>query len=154
MIDLTISEIAKVLNTELVPGSNFANQKITQIVTDSRTFFKGENSLFFAITGPRNNGHSYIPNLIEKGITTFVVSDSSVINKKATFILVKNTTDALQKLAAHARQQQNYPVVGITGSNGKTIVKEWLHQLLSGEFKIVRSPKVTTRRLEYRFRFC
>lgn len=141
MIDFTLFEIATVLNAELVKGTNFANQKIIQIVTDSRTWFKGENSLFFALTGPRNNGHSYIPNLIEKGITAFVVSDSSVISKKASFILVENTTVALQKLAAHNRQQQNYPVVGITGSNGKTIVKEWLHNLLSGEFKIVRSPK-------------
>jgi len=141
MIDFTLSEIATLLNAELIQGSNFSNQKIKQIVTDSRNWFKGENSIFFAISGPRNNGHSYIPNLIEKGITAFIVSDSSVINKKATFILVENTTVALQKLAAHNRQQQNYPVVGITGSNGKTIVKEWLHQILSGEFKIVRSPK-------------
>jgi len=141
MIDYTLSEIAEVLNAKLFKGTNYSNQKITQIVTDSRTYFKGENSLFFALTGPRNNGHSYISNLIEKGITAFVVSDSSVISQKATFILVENTNVALQKIAAHKRQQQNYSVVGITGSNGKTIVKEWLHNLLSGEFKIVRSPK-------------
>ncbi|HSO86783.1 MAG TPA: bifunctional UDP-N-acetylmuramoyl-tripeptide:D-alanyl-D-alanine ligase/alanine racemase [Draconibacterium sp.] len=141
MIDFTLSEIAEVLNAKLFQGTNYSNQKITQIITDSRTYFKGENSLFFALTGPRNNGHSYIPNLIEKGITAFVVSDSSVLNKKATFILVENTNVALQKLAAFKRQQHNYPVIGITGSNGKTIVKEWLHSILSDEFKIVRSPK-------------
>ena len=141
MIDYSISEIAETLNAKLFKGTNYSNQKITQIVTDSRTYFKGENSLFFALTGPRNNGHSYIPNLIEKGITAFLVSDSSVINKKATYILVENTSVALQKLAAFNRQRHNYPVIGITGSNGKTIVKEWLHNLLSGEFKIVRSPK-------------
>jgi alanine racemase len=141
MIDYSISEIAETLNAELFKGTNYTNQKITQIITDSRTFFKGENSLFFALTGPRNNGHAYIPNLIEKGITAFVVSDSSVISNKAAFILVENTNSAMQKLAAFNRQQFNYPVIGITGSNGKTIVKEWLHNLLSGEFKIVRSPK-------------
>lgn len=141
MIDLKLSEIAQILNADLLKGKDFTDQYITNIVTDSRSWFKGENSIFFAITGPRNNGHSYIPNLTEKGITAFVVSDSTVINNKATFILVKNTTAALQKLAAHIRQRQNYPVVGITGSNGKTIVKEWLHQLLAGEFKIVRNPK-------------
>jgi Alr-MurF fusion protein len=141
MLNFTISEIAEVLNAKLFEGTNYSNQKITQIVTDSRTYFKGENSLFFALTGPRNNGHSYIPNLIEKGITAFVVSVVSVINKKANFILVENTNVALQKLATYKRKQYNYPVVGITGSNGKTIVKEWLHNLLSGEFKIVRSPK-------------
>src|SRR5690606_11277804 len=80
-------------------------------------------------------------NLMEKGISAFVVSDKSVISQKATFILVENTTAALQKLAAFNRLQQNYPVIGITGSNGKTIVKEWLHNILSGEFKIVRNPK-------------
>lgn len=141
MINYTISEIANILNAELNQGSGFTNQLITNIVTDSRTWFKGENAVFVAITGPRNNGHSYIPNLIEKGITAFIISDATVISKKATFLLVENTTAALQKLAAHIRKQQNYPVIGITGSNGKTIVKEWLHQLLSGEFKIVRNPK-------------
>ena len=141
MIDFTLNEIAAVLNARLFKGLSFSNKHITQIITDSRNFFKGDNSLFFALTGPRNNGHSYIPNLIEKGISSYVVSDSSVISNKASFILVKNTTEALQKLAAYNRRQQNYPVIGITGSNGKTIVKEWLHHLLSGEFKIVRSPK-------------
>ena len=141
MINYTISEIAKILNAELNRGSDFVNQHITNIVTDSRSWFKAENAVFIAITGPRNNGHSYIPNLIEKGITTFIISDASVISKKATFLLVENTTAALQKLASHNRQQQNYEVIGITGSNGKTIVKEWLHQLLAGEFRIVRNPK-------------
>ncbi len=141
MIGFTLTEIASVLNAELFIAQNLSYKKITQIVTDSRTFFKGDNALFFALTGPRNNGHSYIPNLIEKGISAFVVSDRLSINKKATFILVENTTAALQKLASYNRQKQNYEVVGITGSNGKTIVKEWLHNILSGEFKIVRNPK-------------
>ena len=141
MISFTLAEIASVLDAELVKGVNFTNQKIGQIVIDSRIHFKGDDSIFFALNGPRNNGHSYIPNLIEKGISAFVVSDKSIISQKATFILVENTTAALQKLAAFNRMQQNYPVVGITGSNGKTIVKEWLHNILSGEFKIVRNPK-------------
>ncbi len=141
MIDFTISEIATVVNARLKKGQNYSNQKISQIVIDSRTFFKGKNTLFFALIGPRNNGHSYIPNLIEKGVEAFVVSDPSVISGKATFILVENTLNALQKLAAYNRKQHDYPVVGITGSNGKTIVKEWLHNLLDGEFKIVRNPK-------------
>jgi alanine racemase len=129
------------LNAELVEGFNFSDKKIAQIVIDSRNYFKVENSLFFALEGPRNNGHSYIPNLIEKGVSAFVVSNRKSIDRKATFIVVEDTTTALQKLAAHNRGQNHYPVVGITGSNGKTIVKEWLHHVLSGEFKIVRSPK-------------
>jgi alanine racemase len=141
MIDFTLSEIASVLDAELVKGLNFTDHKIKQIVIDSRGYFKNSDSVFFALNGPRNNGHAFIPNLIEKGISAFVVSDKSVISQKATFILVENTTNALQKLATHNRLQYNYPVVGITGSNGKTIVKEWLHNILSGEFKIVRNPK-------------
>ncbi len=141
MIDFSISEIAVAINAELVKGFNFTDRRITHLEIDSRNYFKGENTLFFALTGPRNNGHSYIPNLIEKGIPAFVISDRATINPKATFLLVDNTTKALQNLAAYIRQKFVFPVLGITGSNGKTIVKEWLHQVLSKEFKIVRSPK-------------
>ena len=141
MTNFSITEISKIVNGELYGYSNSSNQQITQIITDSRTFFKAENSLFFALTGPRNNGHLYIQQLIEKGVGIFVVSDKSVINKNAVFILVENTTLTLQKLAIYHRQKYNYSVVGITGSNGKTIIKEWLHEILSGVFKIVRSPK-------------
>ncbi len=141
MIKYSVTEISKIVNGKLFGHPKFYNQKVTQIITDSRTFFKTENSLFFALVGPRNNGHLYIAGLIEKGVKTFVVSDKTVINKTATFVLVENTTLALQKLATYHRQQYNYPVIGITGSNGKTIIKEWLYEILSGGFKIVRSPK-------------
>jgi Alr-MurF fusion protein len=83
----------------------------------------------------------YVADLLNAGLKAFVVSQPEVISEKATFILVENTTEALQKLAAHHRNSFQFPVIGITGSNGKTIVKEWLHELLSEEFKIVRSPK-------------
>lgn len=141
MIKYSITEISKIVNGKLIGHPDFFNQKIIQIITDSRIFFNADNSLFFALTGPRNNGHFYINDLIEKGVKLFVVSDETVVNENATFILVENTTLALQKLAIYHRQQYNYPVIGITGSNGKTIIKEWLHEILSGEFKIVRSPK-------------
>lgn len=141
MIDFTVSKIAQIVGGKLVTQSGFQDQKISQIVTDSRTFFKEGESLFFALIGPRNNGHTYIQELINKGFKTFVVSDSWAFRNDATFILVENTTLALQKLAAFNRRAFNFPVIGITGSNGKTIVKEWLHDLLSGNFKIVRSPK-------------
>ncbi len=141
MIDFTLSEIAKILNAELVKGSGFKNKRITQLVTDSRNYFTTEGAIFFALTGPRNNGHAYVPNLIKKGVSAFVVSEPSVIKSDASFVLVKNTTKALQELATFIRKQHKIPVIGITGSNGKTIVKEWIHNLLSGEFKIIRSPK-------------
>ncbi len=141
MIEFSIAEISKIVNGKLIGNVASRNLKITQIVSDSRTFFNPKNALFFALVGPINNGHSYVSDLIQKGINVFVVSEVSVTNKNAIFILVDNTTVALQKLATFNRQQYNYPVIGITGSNGKTIVKEWLHELLSSHFKIVRSPK-------------
>ena len=141
MIEYTIRQIAQIVKGKLFAPPGFQDKKIEQIVTDSRTFFRGENALFFALKGPRNNGHAFISDLIDRGLRTFVVSQPEVISEKATFILVENTANALQKLAAHHRSSFQFPVIGITGSNGKTIVKEWLHELLSEEFRIVRSPK-------------
>ena len=133
--------IAKLTGGKIFPAKEYAVQPVTQIITDSRTFFKSNEAVFFALVGQRNNGHNYIPELIKKGVKLFVVSETSRINDSATFIQVENTTEALQKLAASVRRSFNSPVIGITGSNGKTIVKEWLYDLLSGRFKIVRSPK-------------
>lgn len=141
MIEYTIGQIAQIVNGKLVAPEIFQDKKIEQILTDSRTFFRGEHTLFFALKGPRNNGHTFIPGLLNRGLNAFIVDQPEVISEKATFILVKDTTAALQKLAAHHRSRFRYPVIGITGSNGKTIVKEWLHELLSDEYKIVRSPK-------------
>lgn len=141
MIELTTSEIANIVEGKLITEAGFTNQNINKIVTDSRTYFNSNNSMFFAIKGPRNNGHLYVDELTKKGISVFVVSQPEVINTDTNFILVKNTSLALQKLAAYNRSKQNYPVIGITGSNGKTIIKEWLFNLLSSNFKIVRSPK-------------
>ncbi len=141
MIDFTLQETAQIINGKLVKQSSLQNQRISLIATDSRTVFKGENVLFFALKGPRNNGHNYIPELIKKEVRAFVVSEEENMNTNADFILVKDTTAALQKLAAFHRAGYHYPVIGITGSNGKTIVKEWLFDLLCDRFSIVRSPK-------------
>lgn len=141
MKNFTALQIARIVDGKLITPKGFQKQEILQVMTDSRTFFKSGETLFFALTGPRNNGHNYIPELVKKGIKSFVVSETSALRDGAQFILVESTTSALQKLAAFRRKQFFYPVVGITGSNGKTIVKEWLHDLLSGQFKVVRSPK-------------
>lgn len=141
MVEFSITEISRIVNGKLIGNISYHNKKITQIITDSRTVFNHKNSLFFALVGSRNNGHSYIPCLIKKGIKVFVVSEETVSDENITFILVKDTTEALQKLAIFNRQKYNYSVIGITGSNGKTIIKEWLHELLSSNFRIVRSPK-------------
>jgi Alr-MurF fusion protein len=141
MIDLTTESVARILNAKLFKGIGYKNSPVNRFITDSRNFFEGNNSIFIALKGPRNNAHNYIPNLSGKGIAAFVISDSSVITDNETFILVDDTTFALQQLATFNRKQLNYPVIGITGSNGKTIVKEWLFSLLSNQYNIVRNPK-------------
>lgn len=141
MRTFSAEQIAEITGGEIFKGKEYTEQPVSQVVTDSRTFFKSSEAVFFALVGQRNNGHNYIPELIKKGVKLFVVSETSCISGKATFILVANTTKALQKLAASVRQSFISMVIGITGSNGKTIVKEWLHDLLSDSFKIVRSPK-------------
>lgn len=108
----------------------------------------------FAIPTKRNNGARYIPDLYERGVRNFVVTsedfkgltmDSEQLKvtmaQECNFLIVPNTLKALQKLAEQHRGSFQIPVVGITGSNGKTIVKEWLHQLLSPDRVIVRSPR-------------
>jgi alanine racemase len=141
MIDYSISQIAAITEGTLYLPCQFREYMVRGIVTDSRTFFKGENSLFFALPGPRNNGHNYISLLMQRGIKAFVVSDPEYISQEAAFILVPDTIMALQKFAAYNRSLYDYPVIAITGSNGKTIIKEWLYELLSAEYSIVRSPK-------------
>lgn len=138
---LTVTEICTVVNGELYKSSSFQKFTVSDIITDSRTFFGGSNVAFIALSGPVFNGHNYIAQLRKKGVQLFIVSDKNFIDNKANYILVKDTGFALQQLAAYNRKQFLQPVIGITGSNGKTIVKEWLYDLLSSTKKIVRSPK-------------
>lgn len=141
MISYSIQQISEIVGGKLFLPPALGTLKIEQIVTDSRTFSKGKHALFFALKGPRHNGHNYINGLHKRGIDAVVVSQPEVISEEMVFILVEDTTAALQKLAAHHRSCFHYPVIGITGSNGKTIVKEWLYELLSETFSIVRNPK-------------
>ncbi|HNX07895.1 MAG TPA: Mur ligase family protein, partial [Bacteroidales bacterium] len=143
MPSYTISEIAAIVNGTL-PNDLPDDYPIRHLLIDSRKVTSADNALFFCIVTQKNNGHNYIPELYEKGIRYFVVSSlpenqENYVN--ARFIVVNNTLVALQTLATHHRHQFNIPVIGITGSNGKTIVKEWLFQLLSPDKNIVRSPK-------------
>src|ERR1700722_8826756 len=136
-----IKEVARILSGELILN-NEQRIIITELLTDSRNIIKKETSLFFALKG-RQDGHSFIPSLIEKGVSNFIVSShrDEFKDLPANFIFVEDTLIALQQLAAHHRKQFDIPVVGITGSNGKTIIKEWLYQLLRIDKNIVRSPK-------------
>jgi Alr-MurF fusion protein len=119
-----------------------SNSTIDNISIDSRSLQNNKNTLFFAIVGPNNDAHIYISSLIEKGVQNFVVTHiPEELSSKSTFFVVENTLDALQKYAAYHRSLFKFPVFGLTGSNGKTIVKEWLNFLLSPDFNIIRSPK-------------
>jgi alanine racemase len=128
------------LNAQFI-GDN-SDYTIDSISIDSRSLQNSSTSLFFALVGPNNDAHHYIEDLIRQGVSYFVVNhipDNCV--GKANYLVVKDTLIALQQLAISYRSQYDFPIIGITGSNGKTIVKEWLNFLLSPDFNIIRSPK-------------
>ena len=136
----SIVDIANIIGAERIIRKN---SSIEHLLIDSRKIIFPSSSLFFALPGPRRDGHDFINELYERGIRNFVVQKDFNIHSfhEANFLFVSNTTQSLQTLAAHHRKQFHYPVIGITGSNGKTIVKEWLNQLLQSDFNIVRSPR-------------
>ncbi|NVJ86656.1 MAG: bifunctional UDP-N-acetylmuramoyl-tripeptide:D-alanyl-D-alanine ligase/alanine racemase [Algoriphagus sp.] len=137
---LTILEIAKICKGKLIENS--PESEINQIVIDSRQAFSPSKSLFVALTGAKAKGTDFIAGLIQRGVRNFLVPTTYLpTDTKANFIQVENPHKALQDLAAVLRSRFTGPVIGITGSNGKTIVKEWLGQLLSQEFTVAKSPK-------------
>lgn len=119
------------------------DDSIEHLAYDSRRLQQPTTSLFFAFKTSHNDGHKYIAEAYRKGTRNFIVSEQIDVQDfaGANIILVTDAISALQHLAAFHRAHFHFPVVGITGSNGKTIVKEWLYQLLQDDFKIVRSPK-------------
>ena len=124
------------------------NGKVRWLLTDSRSLSFPEETLFFAIKTSRNDGHRYIRELYERGVRAFVVAPreggcDELPNRYpgACFLLVNDTRRALQRLAERHRDEFSFPIVGITGSNGKTVVKEWLYQLLREDRYVVRSPR-------------
>ena len=149
----SIKKIAEIVHGNLL-GEGDAHGYITSLLTDSRRLHHPHNTLFICLRTDRNDGHRYITELEEKGVRYFLVQkdydpESPTTNPasripppgSSLFIQVSNTLHALQQLAAFHRHGFHYPVVGITGSNGKTVVKEWLYQLLSPGLKVVKSPK-------------
>ncbi|WP_276503081.1 bifunctional UDP-N-acetylmuramoyl-tripeptide:D-alanyl-D-alanine ligase/alanine racemase [Terrimonas pollutisoli] len=135
----SLAHIAGILGANAV----VADTIIEQLLLDSRKVYSPATSLFFALKGPRRDGHQFIPDLYKKGLRSFVVSEQSELANypAANFLVVPDTLAALQQLAIHHRKRFDIPVIGITGSNGKTIVKEWLCQLLHQDYHIVRNPK-------------
>jgi len=142
MLNYTTSELTNALNAK---RTGKIERTIKSVSIDSRSVAGGESILFFALVGQHHDGHRFIPELYNySGVRAFVVSGTenySRLFSDASFFHVQDTLVALQKLASFHRSKFLYPVVGITGSNGKTIVKEWLSQLLSADFRVVRSPK-------------
>ena len=145
-MNYTVERIASIVEGEIINSSN-KYLAVKDLLFDSRLLVAPENTLFFSLKSHRNDGNKYIDELYDKGVRMFVVeksdSISEIIENKndATFIIVDDTLKSLQKTAACHRENFDVPVIGITGSNGKTIVKEWLYQILSPEISVVRSPK-------------
>lgn len=138
---MLLSKVAEVLG---FGGTIASDREIGWLLTDSRSLTFPAESLFFALVSKRNNAHQYVYELYNQGLKSFVISEIRPEYEQmpdALFLLVDDTLLALQQVAAFHRGQFNMPVIGITGSNGKTIVKEWLFQLLHNDFKIVRSPR-------------
>lgn len=135
----TIQSIALLIGAERTGSVDY---NIDWLLTDSRSLGFPEETLFFALKTKRNDGHKYIDDLYKRGVRNFVVSTvPDRVEEDANYLLVKQPLRALQKLAAVHRQQFKVPVIGITGSNGKTIVKEWAYQLISPDKIVTRSPR-------------
>ncbi len=141
-----LKNIASIIGAKTMVNDQWStvNEKrtIDWLLTDSRSLCYPESTLFFALRTDRGNGHHYIADLYQRGVRAFVVSEEPQGDfPNASFLVVPDTLQALQHLAAHHRSRFDIPVVGITGSNGKTLVKEWLYQLLAPDFTVTRSPR-------------
>lgn len=143
---MTLSEYSAQHINEIVNGKAYGSSQanIKYIITDSRKAILSDKSLFFAIKGQHFDGHEFIFDLYNEGIRHFVISDINAefdTLKDAFFIQVSDVVLALQKLSAFHRASFHNPLIAITGSNGKTTVKEWLSRLLSATFSVAKSPK-------------
>ena len=143
-MNYSITEISNVLE---LTGERIIDEDaiVSQLLTDSRSLTQPEETIFFALRTEADDGHNYIPDLFGKGVRNFVVaSDYFPLPEyaSANYLLVESPLEALQTLATyHRRRFRELPVIGITGSRGKTTVKEWLYQLLKDDYRIVRSPR-------------
>lgn len=137
----TIEEITNIIGAERVGN---VQARIDWLLTDSRSLCFPEETLFFALKTKRNDGHKYIGELYERGVRNFVVSDlpDNISDYKGSnFLKVAKPLKSLQKLAARHRDLFDIPVIGITGSNGKTVVKEWIYHIISTDKVVTRSPR-------------
>ena len=140
----SIQEIAQVLGIETSELRD-KNADVSYLLTDSRSLTYPSETLFFAIATQSDDGHRYVKHLYNKGVRNFVIEYSGNIDisamREANFLRVSNSLDAIQAIATYHRRRFQIPIIGITGSRGKTTVKEWLYQLLKEDYHIVRSPR-------------
>ena len=138
---MNITQIKQAIKAESI--HDIVDFEIKELITDSRKVGNADNALFIALKSAHRNGHSYVEELYSKGIRAFIVEETIAFDQfpNAQFLKVIDSLHALQQIAIEHRNQFKIPVIGVTGSNGKTIVKEWLFQLLANEYNIVRSPK-------------
>lgn len=142
MARYSVEKIKRLVGGEFLQHQN-TGQSISNLLIDSRKVISGKRACFFALRGKSRDGHGHILEAYKKGVRCFIV-DRSIQQKgleNASIIKVSNGLEALQLLCKKHRDQFDFPVMAITGSNGKTIVKEWLSQLLKVDFKLVKSPK-------------
>ena len=142
-MNYTIEKITTLIGARRI---GTADAQIGWLLTDSRSLCFPEETLFFALKTASNDGHRYIADLYRRGVRNFVVATAPAASpagsyKDANFLIVPSPLEALQRLAERHRDEFDIPIVGITGSNGKTMVKEWLYQLLSPSMTVTRSPK-------------
>jgi len=137
---MNFSDLEKIGAGKIVQA--VADPAITYLITDSRKAVLNEGSLFFAIEGPRNDGHAHIAKLYQLGLRQFVIEKNIDVEKypEASFLIVSSSICALQIIAEVHRREFEIPVIGVTGSNGKTIIKEWLYQLLSPDYSVAKNP--------------
>ena len=137
----TIGQLNEIIKARYI--GNEPNVQILRLLTDSRSLSFPDETLFFAIVTRHGDGHNYIDELYKHGVRNFVVNESFDCGGyiDANFLVVKDTLVSLQHLVAHHRASFDIPVVGITGSDGKTVVKEWLYQLTAGSYVVTRSPR-------------
>lgn len=137
-MNYTAKQIAEITGSQLIGEENL---HIKNIAYDSRTLFSVNDTAFLAINTSKNSGEKYIQSAIEKGIDIIISENHFPQYENITWIIVKNSIEFLQKIAKYHLNQFNLKTIGITGSNGKTIVKEWLYQSLFHDYATVKSPK-------------
>jgi len=137
---MQVGEICDILRVK--PAQQVSNDPIKALVYDSRRV-TGDHELFIALQGTHHNGHDYIEKVYKQGVRNFLIEEdvNCAVLKEGNFIRVENCLKSLQKIASAQRSKYQCPVIGITGSNGKTIIKEWLATLLGEDYRVVKSPK-------------